>query len=701
MKGYHSYGIVSLLLVVGGVAARPQADQLVSPLTSYLTCGKLYYRTVYMDEARNSLFVGAMDRVMRVNLANVSDTSCDYDTMLLEPSNVASCVSKGKSENYDCRNHVRVIQPIGNGDRLYVCGTNAHNPADLMVYANLTNLGRHEYVPGIGNGIAKCPFDPEDNSTAVWVENGNPGGLAALYSGTNAEFTKADSVIFRTDLHNPKSGSREYSFKRTIKYDSHMLDKPDFVGSYEIGDYVYFFLREIAVEYMNCGKAIFSRIARVCKRDTGGKNILLQNWATYLKAKLNCSIPGEFPFYFNEIQSVYKIPDDDTKFYAVFNTNLNGLSGSAVCTFMLEDVHTAFDGKFKEQATSASAWLPVPSSKVPEPRPGSCVEDTRELPDRVLNFIRSHPLMDGEVDHEGGAPVFYKRDVVFTNLVVDKISTGVFSEQREYTIFYVGTREGQVYKISQWNQGGALKSKLLDIFQATVEAEPIRGFVLSRRRRMLYVTSDTGIRQINLNMCSQRYESCLQCTQDPMCGWDRETGTCSTYSSALLSDPTQSKEGLCDASIFKRKLIANFGQSIHLSCSVGKSELTEQSGVEWHHYSKTKGRYRVEFRAEKHVLTNDNGLVVISVSDQDSGRYDCLYQSQLVSSYHIAVDTHRCSAPNKTADYQKIYSDWCNQYEKYKLALKTWEKRQGKCTPGSAGSEEVSSNQIFDSNRFF
>ena len=32
--------------------------------------------------------------------------------------------------------------------------------------------------------------------------------------------------------------------------------------------------------------------------------------------------------------------------------------------------------------------------------------------------------MDDEVDHEGGEPVFYKRNVVFTHLVVDKISTG-------------------------------------------------------------------------------------------------------------------------------------------------------------------------------------------------------------------------------------------------------------------------------------
>ena len=32
-----------------------------------------------------------------------------------------------------------------------------------------------------------------------------------------------------------------------------------------MGDYVYFFFRETAVEYMNCGKALYARVARVCK----------------------------------------------------------------------------------------------------------------------------------------------------------------------------------------------------------------------------------------------------------------------------------------------------------------------------------------------------------------------------------------------------------------------------------------------------
>ena len=102
-----------------------------------------------------------------------------------------------------------------------------HIPTCISVslyQANLTHLPRTEFVAGVGNGIAKCPFDPDDNSTAVWVEHGNPGELAGLYSGTVAEFTKADNVIFRTDLYNATTKRRKYWFKRTIKYDSKWLD---------------------------------------------------------------------------------------------------------------------------------------------------------------------------------------------------------------------------------------------------------------------------------------------------------------------------------------------------------------------------------------------------------------------------------------------------------------------------------------------
>lgn len=68
---------------------------------------------------------------------------------------------------------------------------------------------------------------------------------------------------------------------------------------------------------MNCGRTVYSRIARVCKNDMGGfrENI----WTTFLKARLNCSIPGQFPFHFNEIQDAVYSHADDT-LYAIFST---------------------------------------------------------------------------------------------------------------------------------------------------------------------------------------------------------------------------------------------------------------------------------------------------------------------------------------------------------------------------------------------
>lgn len=123
--------------------------------------------------------------------------------------------------------------------------------------------------------------------------------------------------------------------------------------------------------------------------------------------------------------------------FDVFFFFRNGLSGSAVCTFSLSSVQEVFSGKFKEQATSSSAWLPVLSSKVPEPRPGLCVNDTQTLPDSVLNFIRGHPLMDSAVAHDNGRPVFFRREVQLQKMVVDVVEVDGLT----YTVFYVANSE--------------------------------------------------------------------------------------------------------------------------------------------------------------------------------------------------------------------------------------------------------------------
>jgi hypothetical protein len=53
-----------------------------------------------------------------------------------------------------------------------------------------------------------------------------------------------------------------------------------------------------------------------------------------------------------------------------------------------------------------------------------------------------------------------------------------------------------------------------------------------------------------------------------------------------------------------------------------------------------------------------------------------------------------------------VYSDWCHEFQKYKAALKTWEKRRSQCSslpafPALPAAESASAAQAkshFDSN---
>lgn len=66
-------------------------------------------------------------------------------------------------------------------------------------------------------------------------------------------------------------------------------------------------------------KIIYSRIARVCKSDPGGQRGSRDTWTSFVKARLNCSLPGEYPFHFDEVQSVHYSVEESV-LYAAFTT---------------------------------------------------------------------------------------------------------------------------------------------------------------------------------------------------------------------------------------------------------------------------------------------------------------------------------------------------------------------------------------------
>ena len=62
------------------------------------------------------------------------------------------------------------------------------------------------------------------------------------------------------------------------------------------------------------------------------------------------------------------------------------------------------------------------------------------------------------------------------------------------------------------------------------------------------------------------------------------------------------------------------------------------------------------------------------------------------------LSTSRCTPPNKSNEYQKIYSEWCHEFEKYKLALKTWETKKAVST--QCQKEVVTVSQVISGRAF-
>lgn len=235
------------------------------------------------------------------------------------------CTLKGKQET-DCQNYIRVYSRPDD-HTINVCGTNSFKPLcrtykigagdaagaldnetmrnetviqDATAEALLSALSGSEMPPPQseentnGNfyrfvnevdGQGRCPYNPTHNSSYIFTDG-------QLYSATVADFSGGDALIYR--------GSQ-----RTEQYNAKQLNEPAFVSTVERNGYVFFFFREIALENSNCGKTVYSRVGRVCKNDRGGPLPVTKLWTSYLKTRLNCSIPGDFPFYFDEIRKCF------------------------------------------------------------------------------------------------------------------------------------------------------------------------------------------------------------------------------------------------------------------------------------------------------------------------------------------------------------------------------------------------------------
>ncbi|KAF3829573.1 hypothetical protein GH733_003837 [Mirounga leonina] len=385
-----------------------------------------------------TLFIGDRDNLYRVELEPPTTTELRYQQKLTWPSNPSDinvCRMKGKQEG-ECRNFVKVLL-LRDESTLFVCGSNAFNP----VCANYSMDTLQPLGDNI-SGMARCPYDPKHANVALFSEG-------MLFTATVTDFLAIDAVIYRSLGDRPTL--------RTVKHDSKWFKEPYFVHAVEWGSHIYFFFREIAMEFNYLEKVVVSRVARVCKNDLGGSpRVLEKQWTSFLKARLNCSVPGDSHFYFNVLQAVTGVVSLGGRpvVLAVFSTPSNSIPGSAVCAFDMTQVAAVFEGRFREQKSPESIWTPVPEDQVPRPRPGCCAAPgmrynaSSAFPDEILNFVKTHPLMDEAVPSLGHAPWIVRTLMrhQLTRVAVD-VGAGPWGN---HTIVFLGSEVGTVLKFLIW-----------------------------------------------------------------------------------------------------------------------------------------------------------------------------------------------------------------------------------------------------------
>ncbi|XP_065297784.1 semaphorin-2A-like isoform X2 [Dermacentor albipictus] len=398
---------------------------LVDLPVKVFTRGKLFYRSAYLDDSRGHLFVGAMEKLFQLPLDDISSpTSKELD--LMAPSdNVNKCgVYRGHhrlGKDVDCRNHIRVVQPIRDGSTLYICGTNARAPTDWQVQAaDLTLVPASSQVPVLGVNTSneaqgRCPNYLHQSSRTLWLDDAPASGSSCVVALT----------VLSTDQYGFfRLTPRGFPLSST---DTRAVQKPHVVDAFSTAEHAYFVFREEGIERKACGARNVSTLARLCKNEVGVSTRSAGPWTTLMKTRLQCVDITAANFTFNEIYASHWVPDlENGVLFGAFVTVTRSWGraehhDSAVCAFRLRDVERVLDNSTfynLVQRDNYTLSQPLHISKVPSPRPGMiCPTGTRTLSTADPQFWPEHPLVTQTPKQRHDRPFYAHSGVTFRTLV--------------------------------------------------------------------------------------------------------------------------------------------------------------------------------------------------------------------------------------------------------------------------------------------
>lgn len=595
-------------------------------------------QTMLLDEGHERLYVGAKNTLFSLSLDRVNTHHREIQWASTE-SQIEECLMKGR-EKPECANYIKVLQQY-NQTHLLVCGTGAFNPICSLVRVGHTGQDRLFVLEeeSITSGRGRCPYDPNSPCTST-LSRGE------LYIGLYTDYWENDGAFCR--LNNQ-------TYTRTERDDRQQLNEPKFVGSAVIpdnddrdDDKVYFFFTEREMDAEGMKKAVYTRVGRVCANDQGGQRMLVNRWSSFLKTRLICSVagPNGIDTHFDELEDVFVLKNKDGKnpeIFGLFSTTSAVFKGYAVCVYHMEDIRAAFNGPFAYRERPEHHWTPY-EDRIPYPRPGSCASkvngggfsSSKEFPDEVLRFVRSHPVMYRPVLPHHRRPVLLQTEPgrrKLTQIAVDRVQ----AQDGHYHVLYIGTDDSVVLKfITIYNKDtDTMEEVLLEELQVFKVPAAIREIIISPKRQQLYVGSDAGVAQVRLHQCDLYGSECADCclARDPYCAWDGLT--CSRYYPAGIytksrrfrrqdvrhGNAVQLCNGLqIDAEQWLRaeeRLVYGVENNSTLLECVPRSL---QAKVLW--FLQKEGQ-KHEVRGDERVIMTSHGLLFLRVRSSDAGVYVC------------------------------------------------------------------------------
>ncbi|XP_061473784.1 semaphorin-3F isoform X3 [Rhineura floridana] len=591
------------------------------------------YRILLKDEDHDRMYVGSKDYILSLDLHDINREPLIIHWPASQ-QRIDECVLSGKNSNGECGNFIRLIQPW-NRTHLYVCGTGAYNPVCTFV-----NRGRkaQDYIfylepERLESGKGKCSYDPKVDTVSALINE-------ELYAGVYIDFMGTDAAIFRT--------MGKQTAMRTDQYNSRWLNDPAFVHAQLIpdsaernDDKLYFFFREKSTDSPQ-SPVIYSRIGRICLNDDGGHCCLVNKWSTFLKARLICSVPGPdgIETHFDELQDVFIQQTQDVKnpiIYAVFAASGSVFKGSAVCVYSMADIRMVFNGPFAHKESPNYQWMPF-TGKMPYPRPGTCpggtftplMKSTKDYPDEVINFMRTHPMMYNGMYPIHRQPLVVRTNVnyKFTTIAVDQVDAA----DGRYEVLFLGTDRGTVQKVIVLPKDDMETEELMleevEVFKVPA---PIKTMTISSKRQQLYVSSAIGLTHLALHRCDVYGEACADCclARDPYCAWDGKS--CSRYSASSKrrsrrqdvrhGNPIRQCRGYNSNASKNTVEAVQYGvegSTAFLECQ----PRSPQAAIKWL-LQKDNSDRRKELRTEGRVLRTEQGLLLRSLQLSDGGLYSC------------------------------------------------------------------------------